>query len=297
MNGRTRRGRPWMLALLSALVLAVAACGADEEPTAPGSAGDTGEAGFRLVKEGRLVVGSDIPYPPFEFEEGGSLTGFDVDLIREIADRIGLENEDGDWISTDWGTIFQQLQTGANFDVIAGAATAYAPKDSPAGEEVAKRKKLVDFTIPYYDSLQALTVNTETNPDVDSVEDLDGKRVGIQRATTGGFYAEEKLTPLGAELVTFEKAPPMYQQLQARQLDAVFNDLPVTLESIKDRPELEVMEQVETGEQYGFAVSKDNPELLAAMNDALRQMFEDGTFAEIFKKYFPNQELPPYASD
>ncbi|MCA1676140.1 MAG: transporter substrate-binding domain-containing protein, partial [Actinobacteria bacterium] len=259
MNGRTRGGRPWMLALLGALVLTVAACGADEEPTAPGGGGDTSEAGLNLVKEGHLVVGSDIPYPPFEFEEGGSFTGFDVDLIREIADRIGLENEDGDWISTDWGTIFQQLQTGANFDVIAGAATAYAPKDSPAGEEVAKRKKLVDFTIHYYDSLQALTVNTETNPDVQSVEDLDGKRVGIQRATTGGFYAEEKLTPLGAELVTFEKAPPMYQQLQARQLDAIFNDLPVTLESIKDRPELEVMEQVETGEQYGFAVSKDNP--------------------------------------
>ncbi len=77
----------------------------------------------------------------------------------------------------------------------------------------------------------------------------------------------------------------------------MFNDLPVTLEAIKGRDQLQVVEQVETGEEYAIAVAKDNPALLEAINGALEEMFADGTYAEIFKKYFPEQELPSYASE
>jgi ABC-type amino acid transport substrate-binding protein len=97
--------------------------------------------------------------------------------------------------------------------------------------------------------------------------------------------------------VSFEKAPQMYQQLQAGQLDAVFNDLPVTVDSIKDKPGLEIVDQVETGEEYAIAVSKENPELRDAIDGALEEMFDDGTFAEIYTKYFPEQKLPEYASE
>jgi polar amino acid transport system substrate-binding protein len=129
-----------------------------------------------------------------------------------------------------------------------------------------------------------------------SVDDLpDGARVAVQASTTGAFYAEENLT--GVELVQFPRAPQMYQALQAGQVVAVFNDLPVSLEAIKGRDELQVVEQVETGEEYAIAVAKDNPALLEAFNEALAEMFEDGTYAEIFQKYFPEQELPEYASE
>jgi polar amino acid transport system substrate-binding protein len=283
---------------LFALVLIAAACG-EEEPTETGGS-DSSEneesSDLTVVEEGILTVGSDIPYPPFEFEEAGELTGFDVEIVREVADRLGLENPDDAWISTDFGTIFQQLASGTSFDIVAAAVTAYAPEGTPASETVAERTAVVDFTIPFYPSLQSLTVDSEANPDITSVDSLpDGARVGVQRATTGAFYAEQELT--GAELVSFEKAPQMYQQLQAGQLDAVFNDLPVTLESIADKPGLEVVEQVETGEEYAIAVSKDNPELTEAINGALEEMFDDGTFAEIYSKYFPEQDLPDYASE
>lgn len=288
------------VSLLSVVLLA-AACG-EEEPTDTGGSDDgngestEGEPEFTLVEEGVLTVGSDIPYPPFEFEEAGELTGFDVEIVREVADRLGLENPDEAWISTDFGTIFQQLASGSQFDIVAAAVTGYAPDGSPAAEVVAERTAVVDFTIPFYPSLQALTVDSEASPDIDGVDALpDGARVGVQRATTGAFYAEENLT--GAELVSFEKAPQMYQQLQAGQLDGVFNDLPVTVDSIDDKPGLEVVEQVETGEEYAIAVSKDNPELTEAINGALEQMFDDGTFAEIYATYFPEQELPEYASE
>ncbi len=99
------------------------------------------------------------------------------------------------------------------------------------------------------------------------------------------------------ELVSFDKAPPMYQALVAGQVVGVFNDLPVSLDAIKDNPKLQVVEQVETGEEYAIAVSKDNPGLTEAINGALAELFADGTYAEIFQKYFPDQELPPYASE
>ncbi len=292
-----------LLAALTMVLLIAAACGEDEPVATPPAGGGTeteaaGNAEFTLVEEGHLTVGSDIPYPPFEFnEDAGALVGFDVDLVRAIAERLGLENTDDDWLSVNFDTIFTQLQSKSRkFDIIAAAVTAYAPPGSPAEEVVNARKTRVDFTDPVYPSLQSLTVDTTANSDIKSVDDLpDGARVAVQRATTGAFYAEENLT--NVELVQFPQAPPMYQALQAGQVVAVFNDLPVSLEAIEGRDQLQVVEQVETGEEYAFAVAKDNPALLQAMNEALTEIFEDGTYAEIFKKYFPDQELPPYASE
>ncbi|MGH2753969.1 MAG: ABC transporter substrate-binding protein [Actinomycetota bacterium] len=293
--------RTWLrlVALLAVALLAFAACGEDEEPqTDPGGGGDaTKDAGaeFTTVKEGVLTVGSDIPYPPFEFqEEDGTLSGFDVELTRDIAERIGLTNTDDDWISTDFGTIFQQLQAGNKFDVVIAAVTAYAPEGSPASEVVADRRDLIDFTDPYYPSLQSLTVDTSKS-DVTSIDELpDGARIAVQAATTGAFFAEENLP--NAELVEFNKAPGMFSALQAGQVEGIVNDLPVSLDAISDFPNLEVVEQLETGEEYGIAVSKDNPGLKEAINGALAEMFEDGTYEEIFTKYFPEQVLPDYAS-
>lgn len=296
------RNRRWLtlMAVLAAIALVFAACGEDEEPTTPNTQEETEDAGggdaeYTLVEDGVLTVGSDIPYPPFEFEEAdGTLTGFDVELVRAIAEKLGVENPDDAWVSTDFGTIFQQLASGTKFDIVVAAVTAYAPEGSPASTTVAERKQVVDFTDPYYPSLQSLTVPTDSG--ITGVDGLpDGAKVAVQRATTGAFYAEENLT--GAELVSFEKAPSMYQALLAGQVDAVFNDLPVSLDAIKDKPDLEVVEQVETGEEYAIAVSKENPALTEAINTAMGELFADGTYAEIFKKYFPDQELPAYASE
>lgn len=287
-----------VIALLALAILVFAACGKDETPstgTGSGSGGGSTSTDFTLANEGHLTVGSDIPYPPFEFnDDSGAYTGFDVELLRAVADKLGLENTDDDWISTNFDTIFIQLQKGSRFDVVVAAVTAYAPDGSPAAETVADRLKLVDFTVPYYPSLQSVAVDTTKNPDIKGTEDLSGKRVAVQTATTGAFYAQEKLT--GAEIVQFPKAPSMFQALQAGQVDAVFNDLPVSLDAIKGKPNLAVVQQVETGEEYAIAVNKKNSALKDAIDGALKEMFQDGSYAEIFKKYFPDQDLPDYAS-
>src|SRR5687768_5011908 len=110
---------------LAALSLLVAACGEDEEPEPVGGDTETEGTGgeFTTLEDGVLLVGSDYPYPPFEFEEGGELTGFDVDLVRAIADKLELENTDDHWQSVDFGTIFQQLRSGTKFDLVAAAVT------------------------------------------------------------------------------------------------------------------------------------------------------------------------------
>ena len=297
MNDR----RFWLklVTVLAAIMMILAACGEDEGLEEEGGTGSGGEEATEptYINEGRLTVGSDIPYPPFEYEEGGELTGFDVEVVRAVAEKLGVENTDDDWISTNFDTIFQQLASNTKFDIVVAAVTAYAPDGSPAAETVAERREAVDFTLAYYPSLQSTTVDTSKNPDIKSHEDLpDGARVAVQRATTGAFYAQENLAPR-LELVDFAQAPPMYQALLAGQVDAVFNDLPVSLDAIKDNDSLEVVEEVETGEEYAMAVSKDNPGLLEAIDNALQELYDDGTYAEIFKKYFPEQPLPDYASE
>lgn len=286
-----------LVAVLAAASLVFAACGGGEEDGPEGPGGTDEEPAFELIEEGALTVGSDYPYPPFEFEENGQLTGFDVEIVRAVADELGLENTDDNWQSVSFDTIFQQLATGTKFDIVVAAVTAYAPEGSEAASVVEERRTLVDFTKPYYPALQSLTVDTAENPDIQSTDDVpEGARVGVQRATTGAFYAEENFGD-SWELVEFAQAPPIYQQLEAGQIDAIFNDLPVTLEAIKDMDTVEVVEQIDTGEEYGIAVNKDNPELLQAINDALDTIYENGTYAEIYKKYFPDQELPDYASE
>lgn len=303
---RRNKGLLLLIALLSAFTLILAACGSDtpNEPSGGDATGGAASASIdcgdcTLSTEGHLTVGSDIPYPPFEFEDdGGTLTGFDVEIVREIASRLGLANEDADWISTDFGTIFQQLATNTKFDIVVAAVTGYAPDGSPASETVAERTGIVDFTVPYYPSLQSLTVDTDVSPDITGVDSLpEGARVAIQQATTGAFYAEENLAPAGVELVNFAKAPQMYQALQAGQVVGVFNDLPVSLDAISGKDNLQVVEQVPTGEEYAIAVSKDNTALKDAIDEALQSMFDDGTYAAIFSTYFPEQTLPDYASE
>lgn len=172
-----------LLAVLAAAMLVAAACGEDE-PEDTGGLGDTETEApaFETIEEGVLRVGSDIPFPPFEFRRGGEETGFDVELVEEIASRLGgLEVE---WVDTAFDTIFTQL-AGGRFDMVASATTI-----------TPERAQQVSFTEPYYLAQQALTINREETPDIQSTDDLgDGDSVAVQQGTTGEEWARENLAP------------------------------------------------------------------------------------------------------
>lgn len=279
------------ITILIVAMLALVAAGCAEEtqpvtqPTPPP---------FDTLEAGTLVVGSDIPYKPFEFEDAGDFTGFDIDLIRAVAAQLGLQLEVKD---SNFDTIFTSLAAG-KFDVVGSAVTAYASPGSPAEETVTDRRGIVDFTIAYYDSLQSLAVNTEETPDLTSTDGLAaGDRVAVQRATTGESWARANLETKGIEIVDFVEAPGMFAALEGGQVKGVINDLPVSLEAVAGKPALGVVQQIDTGEQYAFAVNKENPGLRDAIDGALRALFADGTYARLFGQYFPDQELPSYASE
>jgi polar amino acid transport system substrate-binding protein len=272
--------RKWLLPLAALLaVILVAACGGGDDEAASTQPTETGttETGptetmpeFSTIEDGILTVGSDIPFPPFEYREGDELVGFDVSLADEMASRLGLETN---WIDASFDTIFTQLASG-RFDMVASATTI-----------TEEREEIVNFTDAYYLAQQAMTVNAERTPDLTSVDGLaGGDVVAVQKGTTGEIWARENL-PEGVELRSFPEAPDTYAALEAGNVTAVIFDEPSAVSEAEERPALEVVETIDTGERYGFGVDPQNEELLAALNSVLAEMIEDGTYATIYASF------------
>lgn len=260
-------------ALLSlALSVVVAGCGGGDDGSEESRSSSTD--GPTTVESGRLTVGSDIPFPPFEFREGGELTGFDVRLTEEMAERLGLEVR---WVDTSFDTIFTSLAAG-QFDMVASATSI-----------TEERERQVNFTEPYYAAQQALTVNAEETPGVRSVEDLEsGSVVAVQRGTTGERWARENV-PEGVSVRSFQEAPDTYTTLEAGNVAAVLFDEPSAIAEVEQREGLEIVQTIDTGERYGFPVNPRNEELLTALDGALAEIKEDGTYQEIYDEF---EELP-----
>jgi ABC-type amino acid transport substrate-binding protein len=258
-----------LLALGSALIVLGAAC-REETPTGGGGGGEPGPE-VTTLEEGILTVGTDTPYSPFEYREGGELTGFDVEIMDEIASRLGLETE---WVDSPFDTIFTDLASG-QFDVVISGATI-----------TPEREEEVDFSDPYFRSLQALVVLEDSG--IGSFEDLgEGDSVSVQSGTTGEAWAEENLEPNGVEIRAFPEYPPVYNALEAGQVDGVVYDESSAIPETFARPGTEVVDTVDTNEFYGIAVDPNNGDLLDAVNQALQEMMDDGTYEEIYGHY-PN---------
>ena len=263
--------------LLVMVCFLAAACGGDDTGQPSPGATETQEGrAFETVEEGVLTVGSDIPFPPFEFREGGELTGLDVELVEEMAGRLELEVR---WVDTAFDTIFTQLAAG-RFDAVASATTI-----------TPEREEQVNFTDPYYLAQQALTVNSEQTPDIQSIDDLgEGVTVAVQAGTTGEEWVRENLEPEGVEIRSFPEAGDTYTALEAASVTAVIFDEPSAIAEAETRPALEVVETIDTGEEYGFGVDPQNEALLDALNQVLQEIKDDGTYEEIYGRF---EDLPP----
>ncbi|HEX5929227.1 MAG TPA: basic amino acid ABC transporter substrate-binding protein [Solirubrobacterales bacterium] len=248
-----------LLAALAVLALAVFAAGCGDSDDDSGGGGDSGG--------GTLTVGSDIPYPPFEQGKPGNYTGYDVELMEAIAEKIGRTAEFQD---TSFDTIFRDLAQG-RFEAVASATTI-----------TDEREETVDFTNPYYFSEQAILVK-EGSP-VDSVEKLSGETVGVQQGTTGEEFVEEKGN--AGELRPYPQGPDAVNALKSGVLDAVVLDIPVAENAVQAGGGIEISAAIPTEEEYGFVVPQDSEELLEEMNEALEELKDDGTFTTIYEKWF-----------
>src|SRR5687767_3366565 len=165
---------PLIAVLAVAGTLVVAGCGDDDG----GSGG--GATGLNTITEGKLRVGSDIPYAPFEFGRAPDYEGFDVDIVNEVAKRLDVEAE---FVKTPFDPIFRNLAQG-RFDLVASAATI-----------TPERERTVAFSVPYFPADQSLMV--KRGSDIKTTDDLAGKRIGAQLGTTGADYAKKEVK--GAE--------------------------------------------------------------------------------------------------
>ena len=262
-----------LLFLLTALLLlvgtALTACGDDDDDDDGGGGGaqTTATADLETLKPGTLVVGSDIPYPPFEQGRPPDYDGFDMDLINEIATRLDLETEIKD---TPFDTIFRDLAQG-KFDVVISGSTI-----------TDEREQAVDFGDPYFLAEQSLLVQEDS--DIQTIDDLAGRTVGVQKGTTGEAYVKEEQPD--ATVRSYGELDDAYNALVAGQVEAVMFDLPGNQEAAETKEGLEVRETYDTGEEFGIAFQEDADALREAVNGALQEMKDDGTFAEMYSEWF-----------
>lgn len=268
-----------LLALVAVLALALAACGGDgdgaDDATTPGAADGDGDAAaeLTLVNDGVLTVCTDAPYPPMEYEEDGEFTGFDIELMRAIAQQMGL---DGIEVVNSG---FEPITSGAVFasnqcDVAAASITI-----------TEEREENVDFTDPYFQADQSLLVKTDS--DFSSLEDLAGERLGVQAGTTGEAYAQEN-KPESTEIVSFDNPGDIFSALEAGDIAGVLQDIVVNQGRTFEDDSVEVVETYPTDEQYGFATAEEGgDDVLDAINDALSTVRDDGTYDDIYDDFFP----------
>jgi polar amino acid transport system substrate-binding protein len=269
---RTTRAR--LVAPVAVLALMLAACGDESDGGGDDAGGGGNLEGITLVKSGKLTVCTHLPYKPFQYKEGTKVVGFDVDLLDLLAKDLGVEQ---DVVNIEWA------------QVTSGAAFAAKKCDMGMGAMTITdaRKKAIAITDPYMDATQVLLVKKDSP--YKSLADLHGKKVGVQADTTGKDYADEQAKTHKFSVVVFNDLALQTNNVKSGRVDAAINDNGVLYDFVKENPDTAVVAEFDTGEQYGFAAKLNDPsgtKLVEKFNEALTKAKSDGTYNEIFKKWF-----------
>ncbi|SFH58010.1 transporter substrate-binding domain-containing protein [Modicisalibacter xianhensis] len=215
---------------------------------------------------------TDPSFVPFEMmdKETGEMVGFDMDILREIADRAGFEL---DLRTMDFNGIIPAVQTGNADLAIAGITITD------------EREKIVDFSDPYYDSGLRILVPAN-NDSVDEISDLKGMSIGTKIGSTSYDFLQENLGD-SADIKPYPGSADMYMALMGGSVDAVFYDAPNVgyFAQTQGQGRAKVVGPLYEGQQYGIAFTSGSKWLKPA-NEALAAMKEDGTYDEIYKKWF-----------
>ena len=214
-----------------------------------------------------LRVATDATFPPFEYTENGKRVGFDVELIEAIAKVLNRKVE---WTDIDFKGLIPGLLA-KRFDV---AASAIYITD--------ERRKVVDFTDPYYPG--GLLIMTKTGDQtIKGPDDLKGKKVSVQVGTKSVNFLKETFP--ATERVEVEKNQEMFQLVEVGRADAAVTGKPAAKLYARARGTLQVVDKQLTVEEYGYALRKDEPQLLKQFNDALKKLKADGTYDKLVAKY------------
>ena len=224
------------------------------------------------VKErGALVVGVEGTYPPFNFVDPNTkeLDGFDIDVAKLIADKLGVKAQ---FVKTEWSGILAGLGSG-KFDVIVNQV-GITPE----------RQQTFEFSIPYVASSPQLILRKGDDSGYKSFADLKGKKLGVSQ---GSNYEALAKSQEGVEVKSYPGAPEYLSDLVNRRLDAALNDQLMTAYLVKTS-NIPIMGGAIVGEPNfnGIPFKRGNPKFAAAINEALEESFADGSFAKVSNEWF-----------
>ena len=237
----------------------------------------TEEASYTLVKEGVLTNVAELGFSPFEYiDEDGNTVGFDVDLSNAIAEKMGLTCE---WLPNQaFDTLVPTIQQGGKADICIAGMTI-----------TDERLESVDFSDPYLNSNQALIVAASSDATTESLNAAE-VQIACQTGTTGDEWIQENLP--NATRVPLADVTAGMMGVSTGSYQAMVIDLPVAQNMLAQSfSDLTILEEIPTGEQYGIAVSYDNPGLKDAINAALAEIESDGTMDELKQKWFGTTDI------
>ncbi|HNV33973.1 MAG TPA: basic amino acid ABC transporter substrate-binding protein [Bacillota bacterium] len=228
---------------------------------------------FALISGGAmgakvLKVGTDPAFPPFEStNDKGEIIGFDMDIIKAVAAAVGYDVQ---FTAVAWDGIIPGLIAG-NYDVIASGMTI-----------TDERKQSVNFSDSYFEASQVIITMKKAKV-LNKLSDLEGKKVSVQIGTTGDIVVSEEVKNVTVK--RFDLVPLALQELFNGNVDAMVIDEAVAQAYAKQFTNIQFGAPC-TNEDYGFAVTKKNAQLLADLNSGLKKIKADGTYDKIFAKWF-----------
>lgn len=257
-----------LLAVTLWLAAVVAGCGQSSSQSQGGP--QTSDKGQSPAKP-KYVVATEASFAPFEFRDDktGQYVGFDIELMKALAETQGFEVEFKDM---GFDGIIAAVKTG-NVDMAISAISI--------DED---RKQQVDFSLPYYQSGLSVAVRADNNT-IKGFSDLKGKKIAVQIGTTGAKYVKNNIE--GAKVTEYNTVNDAFLELINGGVDAFVNDYPVSAYFIKQgNNKVKIVGDLANSEFYGIAIPKGKTELLQKINDGLKKLKENGKYAQIYRQWF-----------
>lgn len=260
-----------LAAVALTVVMAVsmlAGCGSSssDKGAAESSTSANGTATVKTAKDGVLTMATNATFPPYEYYEGNDVVGIDAEIAKAIADKLGLKLEIQDM---EFNSIITAVQSGKADLGLAGMTVTD------------ERKQSVDFSDSYATGIQSVIVKDGSS--IKSIDDLKGKKIGVQLATTGDIYAKDDFGEENVE--EYNKGADAVMALTSGKIDAVIIDNQPAKSFVETTDGLQILDTDYVQEDYAAAIAKGNTDLLNAVNGALKELKEDGTIQKILDKY------------
>jgi len=266
-----------MLSIVLTLSIVLAGCSGTEKPADTGvgqQQSETQDSSWEEIKtKGKFIVGLDDTFAPMGFrDDKGELVGFDIELAKEAAKRMGVEVEFKPIV---WSTAITELQN-KNIDVIWNGLTI-----------TDERKEKIAFTKPYMENKQDLVV--AVGSPIKSKKDLAGKIVGLQDGSSSehALQKDEVTFKSIKEVKKYDSNDEVLMDLKAGRIDAaVIDDVVVRYYIQKRAGEYEIVDEPFSAEEFGVGLRKSDVSFLNELQKALDEMKEDGTSSKISQEWF-----------